>query len=42
MFNVRLAGDNLFWKWLFDLAVAGDAFDGILICVVLFVMRCLG
>ena len=33
MFNVRLAGDHLY---------AGDVFEGILFCAVLFPTRCLG
>ena len=35
MFNVRLAGDPL-WKMAVHLAVAGDAFDGVLFCAVFF------
>ena len=42
MFNVRLAGDHLCGKLLFNLAVAGDVFDGVLFCAVLFPMRYLG
>ena len=29
MFNVRLAGDHLYGKWLFHLAVAGGVFGGL-------------
>ena len=39
MFNVRLAADQLS---AIHLAVAGDIFDGVLFCAVLFPMRCLG
>ena len=38
MFNVRLADDYL----VVYLIVAGDVFDGILFCAVLFLTRCLG
>ena len=41
MFNVRLAGDHLYRKWLFTW-LAGDIFDGVLFCAVLFPARCLG
>ena len=35
MFNVRLAVDHLYGKWLFHMAVAGDVFDGVMFCAVL-------
>ena len=39
MFNVTLAGDHL---TVWEMAVAGDVFDGVLFCAALFPMRCLG
>ena len=32
MLNVRLAGDHLYLKIAFHLAVAGDVFDGVFLC----------
>ena len=42
MFNVRLAGNHLCGKKAVRLAIAGDAFYGVLFCAVLFHRRCLG
>ena len=39
MFNVRIASDHLYGKWLL---LVIDVFDGVLFCTVLFPMRCLG
>ena len=41
MFNVRLAGDYQYEKPV-HLAVAGDVFDDVLFCAVLFSTRSLG
>ena len=42
MFSVRLAGDYLYGKKMaLHPSVAGDVFDGVLFCVVLFPTRCL-
>ena len=41
MFNVRLAVDHLYRNGCY-LAVACDAFGGVLFCAVLFPTRCLG
>ena len=42
MFNVMLPCDHLYGKMAVHLVVAGDVFDGVLFCVVLFPTRCLG
>ena len=40
--NVRLAGDHLCgWETAVRLGVAGDVFDGFLVCAVIFPTRCL-
>ena len=36
MFNLKLASDHLYGKWLLNLAVAGDVFDGVSFRAVLF------
>ena len=43
MLIVRLSGDHIsVWEIADHLAVAGDVFDGIFFCPVLFPTRCLG
>ena len=42
MLNIRLAGDPPVLEIAVHLAGAGDVFDGVSFCAVLFPTRCLG